>query len=160
MRLVHIPKTAGNTLAPLFDTVIDHDIKREGYKHLKDLPSEEYTVAVVRDPFDRFVSAYFYLSEGSLNEQDQRDSDKYIKGKDFVTFTKEATPEIFEQIHFRPQYQWLEGGHVDAIMRFEDLPKDLPRTNTSMRREAKHYNRGNALEKVKELYAKDYDLFY
>ena len=29
-----------------------------------------------------------------------------------------------------------------------------------MRREAKHYNRGNALDKVKELYAKDYDLFY
>ncbi len=165
MRLLHIPKTAGNTLSPLFDSVIDHDITREGFMSLKDINEyeiyngfNEYTVAVVRNPYDRFVSAYFYLFNGGLNDKDKADSERYIKGLEFVDFTRQATPDIFNQIHFRPQHEWIDG--VDAIMRFEDLPKDLPRLNTSQHRHWQYYYRGKTKEWVYELYKKDFDLFY
>jgi hypothetical protein len=91
-----------------------------------------FAFAFTRNPYDRLVSAFHYLSKGGMNEADQRDSVEYVgeyEG-DFRRFVLHALtgpepPRIFRQIHLRPQVDWLcdESGRimVDYLGHFESI---------------------------------------
>lgn len=80
-----------------------------------------FAFAFARNPYDRLVSAFHYLSKGGMNEHDQRDGVEYVGAYqgDFRQFVLHALagsepPRIFRQIHLRPQVDWLcdESGRV------------------------------------------------
>jgi chondroitin 4-sulfotransferase 11 len=110
--------------------------------HLKQSPNRCFVVAFVRNPFDRLVSAFYYLNRGGIRipligacRRDKRDAAKYIfqyQG-DFRSFVRGtmngSRPNVFEQIHLRPQIEWMvdESGNllVDFLGKFEHLEADI-----------------------------------
>lgn len=141
---VHIPKTAGSSIlewcrhegVPVI--VIGHDDRNTGFKGAADWLEQDDPDAfcVVRNPFDRLVSAYRYLSRGGNRESDKRDHERFIAPyTDFRTFVLEglggaAKHEILRQVHLRPQIQWVrsaQGIAVGHVLRYERLQDDFDR---------------------------------
>ena len=116
-------------------TYIGHNDRVDNYMTLaryKQQHPQCFAFAFARNPYDRLVSAFHYLTKGGINEHDQRDSVEYVRGYqgDFRRFVMGALagpepPKIFRQIHLRPQVDWLcdeSGrllvdylGHVESI---------------------------------------------
>ena len=134
---IHIPKTAGNSIA--------HSIFKEefGFAHTKirtyrilftdDEFNQFFKFCFVRNPFDRLVSAYFYLRSGGLTKQDkqwfQNNIAKYESFQEFVKrwLTKK---NIYSYYHFIPQSDFIcINGKVlaDFIGRYENILEDHDR---------------------------------
>ena len=138
---IHIPKTGGSSLNGLLRrkgiSVKDHNIRDPNFKYLKQIPREESEIrfCIVRNPFDRVVSAFFYLSKGGNCKEDLEDAKNYniLKYKgDFELFVKNEfydNSPIFEQIHFKEQYKWIcdDDGNllVDEVLSFENLKDNV-----------------------------------
>ena len=116
-------------------TYIGHEADLNNYMTIAQYKKRHpqcFAFAFVRNPYDRLVSAFHYLSQGGMEEVDQRDSDEYVRAYDgdFRRFVLHALagpqpPRIFQQIHFRPQMDWLcdEAGRIliDYLGRFESM---------------------------------------
>jgi len=134
---VHVPKTGGVSLLGCCREcgvrVLDHNLRTPYHISLatfKQHNPQYYSFAFVRNPWDRVVSSFFYLKSGGDRDDDQRDADKYLPYDSFREFVLGAfaAEDIFNQIHFRPQYQWIsneQGIAVDVIGRFESLEQDF-----------------------------------
>lgn len=101
----------------LIVTYIGHNGRLANYMTIAQYKRQHphcFAFAFVRNPYDRLVSAFHYLSKGGMNQEDQRDSVEYVgeyQG-DFRRFVLHALagpepPRIFRQIHLRPQVDWL-----------------------------------------------------
>ncbi len=137
---VHIPKTGGSTVT----TVLKRDTflgpKRnlsdprgdacETIFEIRDLLGAEFdeffSFSFVRNPWDRFVSAYHYVMER------RPELEQVTVHKRFEDFVRafEADPDTFKAIrYFRPQNAYLldENGNipVDFVGRFERFEQDL-----------------------------------
>ena len=93
---VHIPKTWGTTIIYLFSnqiTPISYDTRDPNFKYLKNIEKEEheFRFCFVRNPWNRVVSAFFYLSERGINSGDDLDAKRFIYKykKDFNKFILE-----------------------------------------------------------------------
>ncbi len=135
----------------------------------------------VRNPWDRAVSAFFYLNQGGGNLCDKWDRHKYIRRYrgDFTRFVRNAFPrkDILRQMHFRPQHSWLSDGSggliPDFIGKFENLEQDLntlssrlgvsieslPLINESDHDHYREYYDEETKNIVSETYRKDIELF-
>ena len=186
---MHIPKTAGISLYKAIRhpnvRIKGHFIQNPFHRYLKDtLPSyknKPYVFTFVRNPWDRLVSAFFYLNEGGRNISDKADSKKYLRKYqgDFETFIKEGIAEgkALEQLHLKPQSVWVcdnEGKLlVDYIGRFESLQEDLDRiskeigipfkplahTNGSTHKHYQDYYTNETRAIVAKAYKRDIELF-
>lgn len=203
---MHMPKAAGNSIKWRFRhpevilerlkqnnflgyrfKTISHNLRSKNYlsleKYLEGKPRENfYVFSFVRNPWDRVVSSFFYLNKGGIRTgEDKRDREKYIHkyNGDFGAFVRDAflTNEIFQQIHFRPQYEWItnENGDLltDFIGRHENLQRDfdflcdtigfpkkpLGHTNTSKHDNYKKYYTSETSEIIRKAYKKDIELF-
>jgi hypothetical protein len=93
-----------------------------------------FVVAFVRNPYDRLVSAFHFLNREDIPPRDRSDFEQYLAryGGDFGRFVLDAfepeRPTIFQQLHLRPQYEWLVDGDgkllTDFVGRFENLAAD------------------------------------
>jgi hypothetical protein len=141
---VHLPKNAGTTISAIASKIgcltKDHDIRRKGFVQLRDLPkdtlSQYRTFTVVRNPWDRVVSAFYYLRAGGRNVEDYKDRERILKPFQycFERFVKDGLVNqprlITEQLHFRPQHDWICSDSdiiVNDVLRFENLQYDLDR---------------------------------
>ena len=138
---VHIPRTGGSSLNKVICNknikTIGHNIRNPNYQWLKDYVKrdkrEEFIFTFVRNPWDRAVSSFFYLNNGGNNPFDDKDRIKYFKncGSNFKSFVKESflNEEIFNQVHFKPQHEWIcnEKGDVlaDFVGKFENFYEDF-----------------------------------
>ena len=156
---IHIPKTGGssvhNTLIEKIKPEIGVTHAEEGHYKLitarKRLKShmlvpyvdDYFTFCFVRNPWDRFVSAYNYLlTGGSINEDpvtgmDKKDRDNFISPyktfNDFVLMNSAGNKiytKLLWQQHFVPQYKFILNAEnnlesVDYIGRFENLHEDF-----------------------------------
>lgn len=94
-----------------------------------------FVFAFVRNPFDRLVSAFHFLHRSDLPPLDVLDKERYLArhGGDFDRFVRHAfdteRPAVLQQIHLRPQYQWLADDDgallTDFVGRFENLSADM-----------------------------------
>ncbi len=184
---IHIPKTAGRSV-----------VSALGFKasakthHLTDVPHEfedYFRFCFVRDPVERFKSAYFYTLRG-LNEMDWANKPKVLRASpirkavldnELYTFSKFCSycktlddTWILNNLHFKPQTHWIRKTRPQFIGRFENIESDfsyvsrflglkkkLPVTNKTVR-DLDKMARVSWFEEryIKMLYELDYDLLY
>lgn len=67
---IHVPKNAGTSLSmALYGQTITHDTIRYYDSVAPDFVASAVTVAVIRDPVERFVSAFRYARSGGMDRQ-------------------------------------------------------------------------------------------
>ncbi|MDR5886699.1 sulfotransferase family 2 domain-containing protein [Vreelandella janggokensis] len=121
-----------------------------------------FKFTVVRNPWDRLVSAYFFLKSGGFGQKDQDFFIENISGyydfNDFVMnwVTKENV-DVWN--HFRPQSSFLSIVHnevdLDFICFFESLAEDF-----SYIYNAKRWESFNTLANINSSDHKDYRQYY
>lgn len=183
---VHIPKTGGASVIQICMRhgirIIDHDLRNPDHISLaryRNLNPNIYSFAIVRNPWDRVVSTYHYLKKGGIKEEDRADGNRFVNCyKDFNEFVLEAFKDqsILEQIHFRPQYEWMSdenGLIVDLVGRFEKLQMScarwcksiglpgykLPHVNKSEHKPYKAYYSEKTIDIIRNAYSKDIEFF-
>lgn len=135
----------------------------------------------VRNPYDRLVSAYEYLSHGGNNSSDTEFYNRHLSNyESFEAFVLKGLAQdshIQNHVHFRPQSHFLciDGKiAVDFVGRYENLEKDfayiarmlgqtgsLTKTNTSRKARTFDQYYGNPLVKsaVQKYYQADFSNF-
>ena len=151
---IHIPKTAGSAVLRLpggISCVFGHRPYRY-YERRKpsDLPMPT-TFTVVRHPYARLLSAYYYLKGGGNNGLDSVWARRHLhEFSDVNDFVRRGLPRLSIRrfMHFRPQWWYLvdASGHpaVKHVLYHErlseewpafaeaaGLPDSLPRVNVS-----------------------------
>jgi len=137
---MHIPRNGGTSIINAFGgelRVVRHDIYSLRYTSLRDYLMESgkrpsVVFAVVRNPFDRLVSAWCHLQDSGVNKYDERDRlqvvGHYESFSDFVV-GEIRTGRSLGLLHFRPQSSWVTGDHgenlVDFLIHFERLGEEL-----------------------------------
>lgn len=179
---VHIPKTAGNgIIKSLFDKkAMGHYSVIKYKKYNKNKFKKYYKFTIVRNPWDRLVSAFFYLKQGGMSQADREFSNRYIQKHDnFEEFILSLEDEeykniILSWIHFIPQYNFVyHKGKclVDYIGKFENLEKSykviskklninkkLKKHNASKHKAYYKYYNKKMIDIVYKLYKKDIKL--
>ena len=139
----HVPKTAGKSvivafglpmLAGDYDGRLHYVEDAHGHQPLSGLIDrlefEYFKFGFVRNPWDRLVSAFFYLDRGGCNALDQafRDSRLTPYAGEFRAFVRDLD-KLIGFLHLRPQCHWLcdADGRVlaDFVGRFETLANDF-----------------------------------
>jgi len=171
---VHIPKTAGKSITKLFkDAIITY---KHPAPHQEELYQKHwtkyYTFTCIRNPFDRFVSWYFFMrkryKEGNTQLAPQL-ATKY-NFSDFIHNILELEKPCLETI--KPLSHWFSKGYsYDYIIRYENLSTDieyiqkkmsLPNIqciNKTERKPYREYYDKSTIKKMSEYYKKDLERF-
>ncbi len=110
---VHIPKCAGiSVVKSLFgDFSCGHgNLKRYQIMFGPEEFNRYFKFTVVRNPFDRLVSAYLFMKKGGMNDKDKRWAERNLAPyADFDAFVKGWVnrDNIWKGLHFRPQYSFI-----------------------------------------------------
>ncbi|HIC46054.1 MAG TPA: hypothetical protein EYM37_05105 [Methylophaga aminisulfidivorans] len=178
---IHIPKCAGVSITTkLYGNLAGGHLKIEDYTRIFS-PREflnYYKFTVVRNPWDRLVSSYHFLSKGGMNDTDKLWSKENISQyTDFKTFVKEwVTPEnVMKYYHFIPQTEFIFDVHnavkPDFIAFLETLDDDfteishnlniaveIDKKNQSNHDDYKSYYDAETINIVAEVYERDIQL--
>jgi len=115
-----------------------------------------FKFAFVRNPWDRLLSAYNFLTSGGMSEGDRLWAERNLSGiSGFEEFVKGHLRKrnIFSSIHFIPQYRFLCRPHstdvrVDFIGKYESLDRDFrtvrEKIGLGTAGELPHFNRGKS----------------
>lgn len=137
----HMPKTGGNSVGKFLSQrripviTITHNLRDPEYK----LPCEvlsgmERSFCFVRNPWDRLVSAYYFLRNGGKHGLDKADFDELLAGfKDFESFVMEGLSsdpgKLLGQIHLKPQVSWIKKQDgklcINDTLKVEDMRAEL-----------------------------------
>jgi hypothetical protein len=177
---VHIPKCAGVSISKtLFGNLAGGHADISTYQIVFSPKEFEdyFKFTIVRNPWDRLVSAFLFLTSGGMNERDKRWADEHISQyKTFQDFVLQwLNPDSMKlSAHFRPQCHFICLGRqnvaVDFVGRYENLEADfayickqlnvyatLERLNsTSLKRnDFREYYTDETRLRVSQLYADD-----
>ena len=134
---IHIPKTAGTSVlstlgAPeVFDSHAPSCVYRQAYPTLY---AGAYKFTFVRNPWDRFASAFHFMKYGTTWSLQRDWARKHIGDLDFAAFTRRLRDPrhraiVMAERFFWPQTFWLGGVGktcgVDEIFRYESLSEAL-----------------------------------
>lgn len=181
---VHIPKTAGNSVGKVLSSErffwIGHDLRDKNYRFPSQISwfADLYSCCFVRNPWDRLVSSYHYLKNGGNCEQDLYDYHYYLgKFKDFDDFVKNWDDSFYNQIHLKPQSDWIFNDKNECLFnfvgKFENLqadvnhiliqnnmiPKYVTVSNISNHKKYTQYYTKKTKGLVAEIYKKDIENF-
>ncbi|MFC3883543.1 sulfotransferase family 2 domain-containing protein [Bacillus songklensis] len=183
---VHIPKAAGNGIKKsLFGQTISpghyfavHYKKEDSQKF-----NSYYKFTIVRNPWDRLVSAYFFLKQGGKCAADYEFSQRYLKDfESFRCFVLKLKDTNFQKrmmrwMHFIPQYKFVFDENdklaVDYLGKFESIEEDfnylknklqkqsavLKKENQSKHKPYWEYYDEEMVEIVGEIYREDVERF-
>lgn len=182
---IHVPKVAGTSISlAIFGQETGHFSARM-YKYTDPTRFQSYfKFGFVRDPADRFSSAYSYLKGGGSNPTDNYFAKTYIdKHKDMASFLelllKEKRQFGFSKVlnwgHFLPQFEFLCDHNeiqVDYVGKFETLQSDFETISQRVSGEQKSLPHLNASQThrhdqigdderqlIWQIYQEDYELF-
>ena len=177
---IHVPKAAGSSVArSLYEKERGH-YPAFLYRCISPTKFHKYfTFGIVRNPWDRLVSAFHYLKQGGKISADKSWADAYLLDTpDFDTFVRTwlNSDRLFTGVHFWPQSFFLcdRAGKiiVDFVGKFENLDADyelirsrldvaveLRSDNRSVRTGYTNYYTDETAAKVADLYATDISLF-
>jgi hypothetical protein len=183
---IHIPKTGGLSLTrALLGSEFNKHVTAKRFQLL--LPEDEFKnyfkFCIVRNPWDRVVSAFLYLKKGGLTESNLIFSQRALQGintfDDFVkNYLLKKLHEKGVYTHFIPQYKFVcdQKGQllVDYIGRFEEYDQscayifsrlgikqpEVKKENANKERSHyREYYTPETIEIVRKIYKKDIDLF-
>lgn len=179
---IHIPKNAGTSVL----RSLGYGGGRQHCSYRYYLMSDSakfrkyYKFTIVRNPYDRLVSGYWYMKNGGNRRSDMKF--KEIIDESFPDFTSFVSGFLNkDRIHeikiFNPQYIYLYDHYdvlqVDFIARYENLAEDfleigrqlhlgdgeLPVINPSNKGDYReYYSDEKVVERVNYLYRKDFEL--
>lgn len=185
----HVPKTGGVAIGTLLHKVeevetpphIEYDIIHTKYS--QEILDSSIKCAFVRNPFDRFVSAYHYLYQQDKNHprwgHDYKCHIILRQYKGFSDFCRVFADikEINNYCHFLPMEKYLCKDNkimMDFIGRFENLEEDyramkkiigihapkLEKRNVSIHGPWQEYYKDSfAFDLVRRWYRKDFEIF-
>ena len=179
---VHIPKNAGISLCKsLYGGLGGGHLTARTYRVIfgPERFRDYFKFAIVRNPWDRLVSAYTFLKDGGLAGRDAEWARANLaQFRDFDDFVLHGLSErfMYNKLHFVPQWEYVcdAGGRMamDYLGRYETLPQDyaviakqlgvmaeLPKSNASKRGDFRRYYTDASVEKVARLYKKDVEIF-
>lgn len=111
---IHIPKTGGISVSKrLMGFAVGHKSISEYYANEPLFAEKAFKFSLVRHPFARFRSAYFYLVNGGMNSKDQNFGSEILSMfPTFESFCDGIGSANFMQIysfceHFKHQYKFL-----------------------------------------------------
>lgn len=130
---IHIPKAAGNSISKaIFGS--EATVHAPLFRYFREDPNlflECYIFGIVRNPWDRFVSAFHYLKQGGKNQFDKRVGEYLLSGIDFQHFIskigneKNFRSKIMNQVHFVSQSKFIDASlcpkGIDDLFRLEDM---------------------------------------
>lgn len=125
---IHIPKCAGSSVKFWLKHVCDKKAVSRGghptyeYYSNKYNIEEYYKFTIVRNPFDRLVSAYNYLKRGGRGGKHDTRASEELKTYNFNQFVEKI--ELLKQkyIHFQSQMHFIGNvKHFNHVGRLEDL---------------------------------------
>lgn len=162
-RFVHIPKTGGvSVLTALGQPLVGHS------RYTGDA---DFAFTFVREPYDRFRSAFRFMRRGGINSYDRRARYEICRAVTFADFVDRFVRDphrIFQYLAFAPQSFWFLA-EPDFVGRFERLNEDFAHVCKVIGVEAElpHLNasRGEiddppgAREAVRAAYAEDVERF-
>lgn len=171
---IHIPKTAGTSIGKTFvpPACGDHMLQPFDYRAYWD---DYFTFTAVRNPWDRLVSAYFFIVASCKRRSPvpMMSNPIDVFRDDFSGFIMEALPALVnhrgrgKNLIFAPQSWWLDAEY-DKILRFETLDKDwrdlpdrirpvdvLPELNGSAHKPFTEYYSKETSDVVGDLYRED-----
>lgn len=178
---IHIPKTGGSSLSKIFEQY-SHIITTEHIHGIKEKPNI-WTFAVSRNPYNRTLSAYNYLSTGG----DQSPNDMFYKNnlfpnmgdniKDFHYFVNNMLKDLcFKQVHFLPMTYFIQSEGkilIDIYFKLEELKSNwdfiknklqidsnLIKTNSSKKiKNINEWLTPNIKDKIYQIYKIDFKNF-
>jgi hypothetical protein len=131
---IHVPKCAGVSMSrALFGNLAGGHRKIDTYRLVFNRAefTSYFKFAFVRNPWDRLVSAFFYLKNGGFEKSDHTWLEEQLGGiSDFDSFVRRglALPEVLSVALFRPQTHYIcSDGEpaLDFIGHFESLEHDF-----------------------------------
>ena len=178
---VHIPKCAGTSIVTsLYGCLAGGHTTFEEYLTVFEPENINayFKFTVVRNPWDRLVSAFHFLKAGGANDKDRLWAEKELSlYESFDDFARHWLCEenIWKYHHFRPQNHYLTVGNrkltLDFIARFENLEADfgvmakklgkncaLPQVNSTDRSSYQQYYNPKTADIVANVYAEDIKL--
>ena len=131
---IHIPKTGGTAIR---NSKFYKD-KVYAYTHqgalIQDYKKHNFTeiFTIVRNPYSRLVSAYFYLKKGGIHNPNDLISQKLLEPYDtfgsFIKHLKKEPEFIYKIIHLEPQVDFIYDDNVgllvDDVLYTESLEED------------------------------------
>lgn len=184
---IHVPKAAGTSLKKdLYKTnkKLGHRRIGEFFSYDPTLAVQLHKFAIVRNPWDRFLSAYTFLRQGIKTSRRDKVFVEQVLGKfpDFTEFVKSLEDyairrRVLSYDHFRPQSYWIcrpgakthaidQLGHFetlneDVAMLYETIGRDhgqLPHARASTHLEYRDEYTDKTRQIIADLYAADLDL--
>ncbi|MFM8497706.1 MAG: class I SAM-dependent methyltransferase [Planctomycetia bacterium] len=135
---IHVPKAAGSSFSlALYGRSFGHHTLAEWQANYPRSTANLRTIAVVRDPVDRFLSAFRYLKQGGMNAADARFARDVIGSSSTCSQFAQAllTPDVASRaldsgFHFRRQVDFLRDRSgriaIDLLVPFERLDAAAP----------------------------------
>ena len=176
----HIPKCAGCSIHNILCTQLQTPYEKAYSDHLKlnitDETKNYFKFTFVRNPWDRFLSTYFYFKAyGQGVKGDVKMGkivNKYRSFKEFAVNFSNIPSSMWVFPHFNKQLNWVSKNH-DFIGKFETLHEDfeticnrigipqqeLPHENKSKHKHYTEYYDGETRAIVEKKYTKDIEYF-
>lgn len=172
---IHIPKAAGSSFYKLIEGYHDRVLYS-----LHTRAIDIHSLAFVRNPYDRLVSAYFYLiNGGGKNELDLSYQQFLIPYKNFTEFVLSIEKDdlINKILHIKPMHYFLCNDEhkiaVEKIFKIEDInaidlflseigiEKKLSESiiNTSEHEPYLQYMNPEVIAEINKIYSLDFELF-
>jgi chondroitin 4-sulfotransferase 11 len=173
----HIPKTGGNSICDaLFDgQPVNHRLYVRCEQADPVTTRRFFKFCILRDPLDRFLSAYNFLIGGGMTDYDRAFHDRHLVDKPpLVAFLNRfrEDPAVRNHVHFLPQGHFITDrrGRVrmdylgrfdqleasfDAIARRIGVAARLPHRNASHRRELADSLSADAIHFLRGYYCED-----
>jgi len=137
---LHIPKTGGmavrnclrNSFRGRFSPLVHRGKRKLSLTQrvlLATARKNKVVFALIREPFERLASAYFYLKNGATahTDRDQRDANRTVNlYRDLEHFIQEGLHiHMRKQVHLRPQTFWMRARSKKKIEERWQLYDDI-----------------------------------